>query len=150
MSDSVPRELPSQELRGRHDHRRGLGSWKALKFLVEEEEGLVLEDWSAHGIPKLITHVRVLRAGIGAVPGVEPVPSSSNILVTAKPVSVEVKLVGSAFGHDVDDCSRVAAVFGVEVVRHNTKFLGVFRIRGDSATRTAGNGRVIVADSIQL
>src|SRR5437867_5101627 len=103
MPNSVPCELPRQKACGGHHDRLGLGRGKPLKLLIEEEEGLVLANWTSHGVAKLVADVWVLRATIGSSLRIEPVPRATDFVVAPEPIRVEVNFVGSAFGHDIDD-----------------------------------------------
>src|SRR5919206_1181186 len=97
----MPRELACFESSRRNRRLGGQRGPESLDFVIEEKESLVLDDRTADGITKLITHVRILlfhRAGqrIGIV--IEPVARASKRIPPSKPVRITVKTVGSTLG----------------------------------------------------
>src|SRR6185312_15153864 len=113
----MPGELPCLESSRRNSRLGGQRGPETLDFMIEEKESLVLDDWTANGITKLITHVGILlfhRAGqrIGIV--VEPISRAAERIPAPEPVGVSMEAVGAALRYYVNDGSRITSIFGSE------------------------------------
>jgi len=94
-------------LRGGNHAGVGERSDEALPFVVDEPEGLVLDEWSAGGCAEIVADVRILRAGGGWI---EKIAGAQSV-VAPEPIDVAVEIVGTAAGKDLDDGAIVAAIF---------------------------------------
>src|SRR4029079_17668960 len=113
----MPRELACFESSRRNSGLGGPRGPETLDFVIKEKEGLVLDDWTADGITKLITHVRILlfhRASqrIGIV--IEPVARPAKRIPAPEPVGVSMEAVGATLRYYVNDGSRITSIFGSE------------------------------------
>ena len=99
--------------------------------MVKEEERLILNDWAAERIAKLIPHIRIhfgkLSAGIH--PWIKPVARSSKRIPAPVFVSRTMKSVRSALSYYVNDSAGVASEFGVEVISNDAELLRRIRVR---------------------
>src|SRR6185369_14096032 len=148
----MPRELPCFESSRRNSGLGGQRGPETLDFVIKEKESLVLDDWTADGITKLITHVRILlfhRAGqrIGIV--VEPISRAAKRIPSSKPVGIAMKAIGPALRYYVNDGSRITSIFGSERVRDDAEFFGGFRICSQCTTEDSGYRGVIVIHAIE-
>ena len=111
-----PREVAARFGRGgKEDLARGNAFTDAIAFIGAEDEGFVFFDGAAESGAKLILLV-IGNDGIEEAFGVED-------FIAEEFVEVAVNLIGSGFGDDVDDRARVAAVFRVEGIGEDTKFV---------------------------
>ena len=125
---------------------------ESLDFVIKEKESLVLDDWTADGITKLITHVRILlfhRAGqrIGIV--VEPISRAAKRIPAAKPIGIAVKAIGPTLRDYVNDSAGIPSILCRERVRDDAEFFGGFRIRSQCTTEDSGYRGVIVIHAIE-
>src|SRR6185369_6244993 len=115
----MPRELPCFEISRWNSGSGGQRGPETLDFVIKEKEGLVLDDWTADGITKLITHVRILlfhRASqrIGIV--VEPISRAAKRIPAPEPVGVSMEAVGAALRYYINDSAGISSILRRERV----------------------------------
>src|SRR6185369_6883356 len=148
----MPRELPCFESSRRNSGLGGQRGPETLDFVIKEKESLVLDDWTADGIAKLITHVRILlfhRASqrIGIV--VEPISRAAKRIPPSKPVGIAMKTIGPALRDYINDSAGISPILRRERVRDDAELFGGFRIRSQCTTEDSGYRGVIVIYAIE-
>src|SRR6185369_186827 len=148
----MPRELPCFEISRWNSGSGGQRGPETLDFVIKEKESLVLDDWTADGITKLITHVRILlfhRAGqrIGIV--VEPISCAAKRIPPSKPVGIAMKTIGPALRYYINDSAGISSILRRERVRYDAEFFGGFRIRSQGSAQNSWDRRVIVIYAIE-